>query len=170
MQIVVIAHNIRSVLNVGSIFRTCEGFGVRKLWLTGYTPYPEIVGGDGASDSRLPHLRARAMEAIAKTALGAEKMVPFGHREEVAGLLEELKAEGFTVVGLEQDARSVELSGVRERLLGGSVAILLGEEVAGIAPELREQCDILAEIPMFGCKESFNVAVAAGVALYEMRR
>lgn len=155
-EIIVIAHNIRSTHNVGAIFRTSEGFGVSKILLSGYTPYPLL-----AKDSRLPHISAKLTSQIHKTALGAEEMVPFEYQETLN--LGTLRLAGYRIVGLEQDARSVMLPDYHP---SQKVALLLGEEVQGITPELRSQCDDLVEIPMHGKKESFNVSVAAGIALY----
>jgi tRNA G18 (ribose-2'-O)-methylase SpoU len=157
-QIIVIAHNIRSTHNVGAIFRTSEGFGVEKIILSGYTPYPRI-----ANDSRLPHIADKLTDQIHKTALGAEEMVPFVY--ESAPNLDSLKAQGYTIVGLEQDARSVILPDYQPP---GKIVLLLGEEVEGLIAELRAACDALIEIPMKGKKESFNVSVAAGIALYQL--
>lgn len=155
-KIIVITHNIRSTHNVGSIFRTCEGFGVSKIILSGYTPYPRLP-----NDTRLPHMADKLTLQIHKTALGAETMVPFEYQEEPD--LDILKGEGFTIVGLEQDKRSIQLSHYES---ADKIALLLGEEVEGITPDLRDQCDALIEIPMHGKKESFNVSVATGIALY----
>jgi len=155
-EIIVIAHNIRSTHNVGSIFRTCEGFGVNKIILSGYTPYPTLPG-----DNRLPHIATKLTAQIRKTALSAEMMVPFEYQETPD--FETLKQDGFRVVGLEQDGRSVLLP---DYVPPAKVALLLGEEVEGLTPELRDACDDLIEIPMRGQKESFNVSVAAGIALY----
>lgn len=156
-DIVVLLHNIRSTHNVGSIFRTSDGLGVRKLILSGYTPYPGMT-----HDPRLPHLRAKITRDIHKTALGAEETVPF----EVTGLppLEALKSQGYQLVALEQAARSILLP---EYKPPQKVALLLGEEVAGIPRNLLNQCDDIVEIPMVGKKESFNVSVAAAIALYQ---
>lgn len=155
-EIIVIAHNIRSTHNVGSIFRTAEGFGVKKLIFTGYTPYPRLT-----SDARLPHISDKLTAQIHKTALGAEITVPFEYQEQpdLAGF----KSEGYRVVGLEQDAKSVPLATYKA---GEKIALLLGEEVNGIEKALLDQCDDIVEIPMKGKKESFNVSVAAGIALY----
>lgn len=157
-HVIVIAHNIRSTHNVGSIFRTCEGLGVQKIILSGYTPYPKHPG-----DTRLPHLADKITKQIHKTALGAEELVPFEYRENLN--TSQLKTEGYVVAGLEQDARSIPLShyATPEKL-----ALLIGEEVEGISSPLRDQCDALLEIPMFGQKESFNVSVATGIALYSL--
>ena len=155
-EIIVIAHNIRSTHNVGAIFRTCEGFGVKQLILSGYTPYPTL-----SSDPRLPHIREKLLQQIHKTALGAETLVPFEYQEEPE--LDALKQSGFRIVGLEQDARSIMLPNYKAP---EKIALLLGEEVEGITQELRLQCDNLVEIPMRGQKESYNVSVATGIALY----
>lgn len=157
-NIIVIAHNVRSTHNIGSIFRTCEGFGVVRIILSGYTPYPEIP-----NDPRLPHERTKLTAQIHKTALGAETMVPYEYQAQPD--FEALRAEGFRIVGLEQDDRSAMLNDYKPT---EKIALLLGEEVAGITSDLRSQCDDLIEIPMHGQKESFNVSVATGIALYAL--
>lgn len=155
-EIIVIAHNIRSTHNIGSIFRTCEGFGVAKLFLTGYSPYPATV-----DDNRLPHLSRKLTAQIHKTALGAEATLAFAYCEQPP--LTELKSAGYTVVGLEQDVRAIPL---KDFATPDKIALLLGEEVHGIETALRDACDQLVEIPMRGSKESFNVSVATGIVLY----
>ena len=157
-EIIVLLHNIRSTYNVGSIFRTCEGFGVSKIILSGYTPYPTVP-----NDDRLPHIAQKLTKQIHKTALGAEGMVPFEQRDspDFAGL----KAAGYSIIGLEQEARSIMLP---DYTPPAKIALLLGEEVEGITDEMRDVCDDLIEIPMKGQKESFNVSIAAGIALYEL--
>jgi 23S rRNA (guanosine2251-2'-O)-methyltransferase len=157
-EIIVIVHNIRSTHNVGAIFRTCEGFGVDKIILSGYSPFPSIQ-----RDPRLPHIAEKLTAQIHKTALGAEEMVPFEHHE--APPLEVLKNQGYTIVGLEQDERSVMLPDFTPP---SKIALLLGEEVEGIENSLRDHCDNLIEIPMHGKKESYNVSVATGIALYAL--
>lgn len=158
-EIIVIAHNIRSTHNVGAIFRTCEGFGVKKIICSGYTPYPSLTGGE----TRLPHIAEKLTKKIHKTALGAEAIVPFEHL--TSPPLESLQEDGWRVVGLEQDARSIMLP---DYTPPDKVALLLGEEVNGIESDMRQACDDLIEIPMKGTKESFNVSVAAGIALYDL--
>lgn len=160
-RIVVIAHNIRSSHNVGSIFRTCDGFGVEHLYLSGYTPYPAIE-----RDTRLPHISAKVSTDIAKTALGAEKTVPFSHLTSPYTIIDGFKAHGYEILGLEQDEKSVLLS---EYQVPSKVVLILGEEVNGISSDLLSHCTSLLEIPMSGKKESFNVSVAAGIALYALR-
>lgn len=157
-EIIVIAHNIRSTHNVGAIFRTAEGFGITKIILSGYTPYPRL-----AHDTRLPHISDKLTSQIHKTALGAETMVPFEYSEEIP--LKLLRESGFRLVALEQNDRSITLS---EYKTPEKVALLIGEEVHGITEDLIEQCDDIIEIPMVGKKESFNVSVATGIALYAL--
>lgn len=155
-EIIVIAHNIRSTHNVGAIFRTSEGFGVTKIILSGYTPYPLLP-----VDDRLPHISRKLTDQIHKTALGAEIIVPFEYSEQPP--IARLKADGYRIVGLEQDQRSILLPSY---VAPAKVVLLLGEEVEGITDDLRALCDDLIEIPMMGQKESFNVSVATGIALY----
>lgn len=157
-DIIVIAHNIRSTHNVGAIFRSSDGFGVSKIILSGYTPYPHIPG-----DTRLPHISRKLTDQIHKTALGAEEIIPFEYQEQPD--IDELKASGYTIVGLEQDQRSVILPDYHPPK---KIVLLLGEEVEGITLDMRQLCDDLIEIPMVGKKESFNVSVATGIALYAL--
>jgi len=157
-EILVIAHNIRSTHNVGAIFRTSEGFGVSRIILSGYTPYPTIQ-----NDTRLPHIRMKLTQQIHKTALGAETIVPFSYQEFPD--FEVLRQEGHLIVGLEQDDRSIPLPDYQPQ---NKIALLIGEEVNGITLDMRVECSDLIEIPMVGKKESFNVSVATGIALYAL--
>ncbi|MDB5176870.1 MAG: hypothetical protein JWN75_538 [Candidatus Saccharibacteria bacterium] len=157
-DIIVIAHNIRSTHNVGAIFRTAEGFGITRIILSGYTPYPTFPG-----DTRLPHIADKLTAQIHKTALDAEQMVPFTYQETLD--FSQLHAEGYMVVGLEQDPKSILLP---DYTPPDKIALLLGEEVEGISANLLNECDKLIEIPMVGKKESFNVSIAAGIALYHL--
>jgi 23S rRNA (guanosine2251-2'-O)-methyltransferase len=157
-EIILIAHNIRSTHNIGSIFRTAEGFGVKKIILSGYTPYPQIT-----NDPRLPHISEKLTAQIHKTALGAEEMVPFEYHELPA--LRQLREEGYRIVGLEQHERSIMIDHYD---MPEKIVLILGEEVSGIESALLDQCDDIIEIPMQGRKESFNVSVATGIALYAL--
>lgn len=157
-RITVIAHNIRSAHNIGAIFRSCDGFGVERLILSGYSPYPHID-----NDPRLPHLSAKITEQIHKTALGAERSLPFTYQQTVD--LVQLRSQGYRIVGLEQDDRAITLP---EYTPPDAIALLIGEEVSGIEASLRSQCDDIIEIPMKGHKESYNVSVATGIALYHL--
>ncbi len=155
-DIILLAHNIRSTHNVGAFFRTCDGFGVSKIIFSGYTPYPTING-----DTRLPHFADKLTRQIHKTALGAETMVPFERYDEPP--ITALKAEGYKLIALEQSDRSIMLN---EYQTPDKVVLMLGNEIDGVYPEFLDQCDAIIEIPMRGSKESFNVSVAAGIALY----
>lgn len=157
-EIIVIAHNIRSTHNIGAIFRTCEGFGIDKIIISGYSPYPSL-----AHDTRLPHIHRKLTDQIHKTALGAEALVPFEYQE--TPNITALREAGYRIVGLEQDDRSIMLPNYE---VPEKVVLLLGEEVEGITSDMREVCDDLIEIPMVGQKESFNVSVATGIALYAL--
>lgn len=157
-EIIVIAHNIRSTHNIGAIFRTAEGFGVSKIIVSGYSPYPLTK-----PDSRLPHIAHKLHAQIHKTALGAEDLVPFEYQEEPN--ITQLRESGFVIAGLEQTSDSTPLQGYKSP---DKIALVLGEEVEGISEDLLSQCDLTLEIPMRGRKESFNVSVAAGIALYQL--
>lgn len=154
-EITLLLHNIRSTHNVGSIFRSADGFGVSHIVTTGYTPYPVIP-----QDSRLPHLRDKIAKQIDKTALGATASVPFEHHDNLSTWL---SGNTLPLVALEQNPASIQLNDFDPP---ARFVLVLGEEVAGIPKELLERCAHIVEIPMRGEKESFNVSVAAGIALY----
>lgn len=158
-EIIIIAHNIRSTHNVGAIFRTAEGFGVKKIILSGYTPYPTLA----IHESRLPHIAEKLTKQIHKTALGAEESVPFEYYDTPP--FQVLKDDGYRLVALEQADSSITLANYQPP---EKIALLLGEEVEGITTDLLALCDDIIEIPMVGKKESFNVSVATGVALYAL--
>lgn len=151
-----ILHNIRSAENVGSMFRTADAFGITKVYLTGYTPTP------------VDRFK-RPVSRIAKTALGAEKTVSW-EKVEVAPLIEQLRADGVSVIALEQAPHAVPLHTlVRDPgLEQKGWALLVGNEVEGVDPETLALVDSVVEIPMHGTKESLNVAVAAGIALFSL--
>jgi tRNA G18 (ribose-2'-O)-methylase SpoU len=159
MRLIVVAHNIRSTYNVGSIMRTCEGFGVEKIIFSGYTPYP----GKG-----LPHEGEKLAREIAKTALGAESLVAFSFSPDILATFQELRDDGWKIVILEQSAGAIMLPDLTREKAGEKVVLLLGEEVEGVPTELFDEADFLLEIPMHGKKESFNVSVATGVAIYKL--
>ncbi|HTE21555.1 MAG TPA: TrmH family RNA methyltransferase [Candidatus Limnocylindria bacterium] len=158
-KIVLIAHNLRSCHNVGSLLRTAEGSGVGKVFLTGYTPYPMAK-----VESRLPHESRKIHRQISKTALGAEEMLDWAQAEDVFEVIRALRQEGFAVYALEQTAGSIKLP---EFTPPERMALLVGREVEGVEPEVLAVCDGVLEIPMFGQKESFNVVQAAAMALYQ---
>lgn len=160
-DIILIAHNVRSCHNVGSLLRTAEGLGVSKVILSGYTPHPPHH-----EDTRLPHEAAKIAKRIHKTALSAEDTVTWRYFRDIPAVLTKLKKEGYTVAAVEQteDAKLLPAYHPPQK-----IALLVGREVEGIEPEVLAACDKVLEIPMFGKKESFNVAQAAAMAMYHCR-
>jgi tRNA G18 (ribose-2'-O)-methylase SpoU len=154
-----IAHDIRSSHNVGSLLRTADGLGLEHVYLTGYTPFPPA-----ADDQRLPHLQQKAGRDIHKTALGAEDSVPWSHQKLLPPLILQLQEEGYRIVALEQSEDAVTLS---EFAAPRKLVLLIGREVEGIDPGYLKLVDQIVEIPMRGRKESFNVVQAAAMALYQ---
>ncbi len=152
MNTAIILHDIRSIHNVGSIWRTADCSGVGKIYLTGYTPSPHDRFG-------------RTRKDLAKTALGAEKNVPFEKTTDIFSVLEKLKKEKFRLIAVEQSPDSIDYKKVKR---GKKIAFILGNEVEGLSPEILKECDTVAEIPMYGKKESLNVGVAAGIALFKI--
>lgn len=157
-QLILIAHNLRSSHNVGSLLRTAEGLAVQEVYFTGYTPYPL-----SKSDERMPHLSKKIDAQISKTALGAEKLVKWQHVSLIDELIKDLKDQDYVIAGLEQAAGSIKLPMFSPP---PKLAIILGREVEGLESEVLALCDIVIEIPMLGQKESFNVVQAAAMALY----
>lgn len=149
---VLVLDDIRSLYNVGSMFRTADGFGVSKIYLCGITGTPEQNG-------------------LKKVSLGAELTVPWEHVATTAEALANLRADGFALVGLELAPQAQELAayaaGNRERGTD-RLALVVGNEVDGLLPDTLAALDAAVVIPMRGAKESFNVAVAAGIAMYEL--
>ena len=150
----VVLPDIRSAQNVGAIFRTCDGAGVSKIFLTGYTPAPIDEYNRARSD-------------ISKAALGAEKTIVWEKVKSLGALLKKFKASGVKIVAIEQSPNSVDYKKVK---IGKneSVAFILGNEVDGLPKSILSKCDVVAEIPMKGEKESLNVSVSAGIALFRI--
>lgn len=145
----VILDNIRSMYNVGSIFRTSDSIMIQKLYLTGYTPTPE-------------------KKEVKKTALGATESVEWEYRKDPIGLIKELKANGITVCALEITDSSIPYTDVNKKHF--PLCLVVGNEITGIQNEVLEHCDIAIELPMYGIKHSLNVAVAYGITVYELRK
>ena len=166
-EIHLILHNIRSILNVGAILRTAEGLGVEKVIFSGYTPTPMPVSPE------LPHIAENITAKIHKTALGAEQYLNLAHTKDILQAILKYRENGFQLVGLENnldDSRLIRINSPDfHTKIGPKVALVLGEEVDGIAEELREKLNVFVEIPMVGRKESFNVSVATGMILYELK-
>ena len=143
-SVFLIMHNIRSALNVGAMFRTADAAGIARVYVCGYTPRP-----DG--------------EKVAKTALGAQETVAWEQHRQTWRLLAQLKKEGVRIIALEQASRSKDIFKYKSRF---PLALIVGNEVSGLSPAILKLCDDIVEIPMRGKKESLNVSVAAGIALY----
>lgn len=167
MKITLVAHDIRSTHNVGAFFRTCDGLGIEEILFSGYTPYPTFKG-----DSRLPHFADKITRQIHKTALGAESVVNFSVFSTLEETLAHLKSENTVLIALEQSpsSRTPEecVSILQEQYADQPVALILGNEIHGVSDTILAQMDLVMEIPMHGSKESFNVSVAAGIALYAL--
>ena len=154
---IVIIHNVRSVQNVGAMFRTVDAAGVDKIYLTGYTPTPLDRFGRKRGD-------------LAKSSLGAEEFVPWEQKASIIPLLAKLKKDKFQIIAIEQDKKSIDYRKVSAK--GGpaygwkKLAFIVGPEVTGIPKNILQKCDVIAEIPMHGKKESLNVSVALGIAIF----
>jgi len=149
---IVILHNIRSVENVGAMFRTADAAGINKIYLTGYTPAPLDRFG-------------RKRKDIAKSALGAEEYVPWEYKKSIYPLLAKLKREKYLIIGIEQDKRSIDYKKVKIKRRN---TFIVGAEVTGIPQNILKKCDTIVEIPMKGKKESLNVSVALGIAIFRV--
>tara|TARA_B100001029_G_C15055911_1_gene454364 strand:- start:968 stop:1516 length:549 start_codon:yes stop_codon:yes gene_type:complete len=148
LPISILVENIRSVHNVGAIFRTADGFGAEKVWLTGYTAFPP-------------------RDDLAKVALGAEESVPWEHFKNPLEAAKKIKSLGIKLVGIEQSVRSVNIHEYKWKF---PCCFILGNEVSGVSDELLNLAEDHVEIPMFGIKQSLNVSVAGGVIGYEVTR
>lgn len=146
--LIIIADNVRSMHNVGSIFRTSDAFLVEKIYLCGITPTP-------------PH------REIQKTALGATESVDWQYAENTLDVVNQLKKEGWTILALEQTTNSVMLDELKIEK-GEKIAIVLGNEVEGVNQEVINLCHKAVEIPQFGTKHSFNVSVSCGIMLWQV--
>jgi 23S rRNA (guanosine2251-2'-O)-methyltransferase len=144
----VLLDNIRSLYNVGAFFRTADGAGVERLYLSGITGRPP-------------------RKEIAKTALGAEERIPWEGADDPLALVDELRARHFEIAAIETSARAVDLFDWQPRF---PVCVLFGSETDGLSSDLLERCDTHVRIPMLGLKHSLNVSTAGGVVLYELLR
>lgn len=147
LPFVVVLNNIRSLYNVGAIFRTSDGAGVGKIWICGITGHPPNT-------------------MIAKTALDAQDHVPWEYREDIHSLLKELKEQGYQIVMLEQTEESCSYQDFKPQAM---VCLVLGNEIEGVGQDISSHCDAAVEIEMAGIKNSLNVAVAFGIIAYHFR-
>lgn len=152
-ELFLIIHDVRSAHNVASMFRTADGVGVTKIFLTGITPAPVDRFG-------------RKVPEFEKVALGAEGTMPW-EQKELDELLVEFKKENVQLLALEQSSESILYS---EFVPKFPTVLLVGNEVEGVPQDILKSMDAVLEIPMHGAKESLNVSVAAGVALYQLKR
>lgn len=148
--VVLVLDNIRSAHNVGSAFRTADAFGVDGIYLGGICPVPPS-----------PELH--------KVALGAEEVVPFEHVSDVVDLVRRLRADGFTVIAVEQTEHSVKLDAFGAERRGARYALVFGNEVDGVQQDVVDACDFSLEIPQQGTKHSLNVSVSIGVVLWALQ-
>ena len=148
--LVVVLDNVRSMHNVGSVFRTADAFLISGIWLCGYTPRP-------------PH------RDIHKTALGATETVKWQYAERTVEAVGALKDEGFRIFAVEQVEKSIPLHEFSSEK-AGKMALIFGNEVTGIDAEVLKFCDGSIEIPQFGMKHSLNISVAAGIVLWELTK
>ena len=145
--LVVVVPDVRSAYNVGSIFRTADSAGLRHVYLAGFTPTPEHRG-------------------VAKTALGAQDAVAWSHDADVIPLLARLKADGYTLAALELTDEAIAPAAIEPAHT--PLALVLGNEVHGVAPEVLEVADLHLALPQYGVKASLNVSVAFGIAAYAL--
>lgn len=157
-KICLVAVDVRSAYNIGSMFRTCDGFGA-ELYLVGICPMP--IHND---DIRLPYVSKKSHKEISKTALGAEDTVEWRHADTLLECVNILTKEDYKFVAVEQFKNSKSLKNL---IIDKNTALVVGREVEGLSLVEIGLCDEIYEIPMNGHKESFNVAVSAGIALYQ---
>ncbi len=137
---------------MGAIFRTSDAAGVGKIFLSGYTPTPIDRFG-------------REVKELSKVALGGENSVAWEYVEDPQKVIRTLKLEGFQIIGIEQDKKAQDYKKVKPKF---PVLLIMGNEVDGISKDILEVCDVIAEIPMKGKKESLNVGVSFGIAIFRM--
>jgi tRNA G18 (ribose-2'-O)-methylase SpoU len=155
-EFIIILHNIRSIHNVGSIFRTADAAGCKKIYLCGITPSPIDVFG-------------RPRQQLTKVSLGAEKYVAWERVKSTSRLIDKLKKEKYKILAIEQDKKSIPY--YKTNLLTSDVnrlVLVLGAEIKGLPPSILKKCDKILEIPMLGKKESLNVGVAFGIVAFRL--
>lgn len=151
---ILIIPDIRSAQNVGSLFRTADAVSISKIYITGYSPTPIDKYGKKRKD-------------ISKTALGAEDSVPWEYRKNLLTLIKKLKKEGYKIIALEQNKDSIDYK-IFANKVPKKFAFIVGTEVFGLKENILNECDHIIEIPMKGKKESLNVSVAFGVAIFRI--
>ncbi|RQO66320.1 RNA methyltransferase [Pedobacter sp. KBW06] len=147
LPVVVLLDNVRSMHNIGSVFRTADGFAIEKLYLCGITAQP-------------PH------REIEKTALGATQSVAWTHFESTLEAVASLREEGYEIIAIEQASGSIMLNTFQPES-SKKYALIFGNEVNGVSEEVMAQIDKCIEIPQFGTKHSFNIVISAGIVLWD---
>lgn len=160
VDLILVAHNIRSIHNVGSLLRTAECLGVKSVYLTGYTPYPKIK-----NDPRLPHLAKKIDSQMTKTSLEAEKSLSIVANISLEECVSTLTELNYSIVGLEQTNNSLDLKDYQP---SSKTALIVGNERYGLDKEALRLCEQKIEIPMKGKKESLNVVQATAIAIYKL--
>ncbi|MEK7195112.1 MAG: TrmH family RNA methyltransferase [Patescibacteria group bacterium] len=155
-KIAVVLHNVRSLHNVGSVFRTADAAGVHKIYLCGFTPSPLDRFG-------------KVRPQFAKVALGAEKYVKWKKLSKTTAAIEELKKEKYKIFAVEQSPKSVPYDRADRISKKDKIALVFGNEVRGLPQGVLKLADKILEIPMYGKKESLNVSVAVGIVLFRFR-
>jgi tRNA G18 (ribose-2'-O)-methylase SpoU len=149
VPLIVLVDNIRSLYNVGSIFRTSDGAMIEKLVLAGFTPHPP-------------------RKEIEKTALGSTRSVPWEYTKYPVETIQSLKDRGYKICCLELTDKSIPYYTIDRNDF--PLCLVIGNEISGVSEKVIEQCDLAIEIPMYGIKQSLNVAVAYGIAVFELAR
>ena len=149
IPLIVLVDNVRSLYNVGSIFRTSDGVMIEKLILAGFTPHPP-------------------RKEIEKTALGSTKSVPWEYTKHPNEIIQNLKERGYKICCLELTDKSIHYNDIT--ISEFPLCLVIGNEINGVSKEVMELCDLAIEIPMYGIKQSLNVAVAYGIAVFELAR
>jgi len=145
MHLEAVFDNIRSAWNVGSMFRTADGVGIKKIYLCGFSPTPENP-------------------QVGKTALGAQMVIPWEHLNNGFTKIKELKSQGYLLWALEDLPSAIPLYDMNVEIINSPVVLVVGNEVCGVDPGILEVCDQVIYIPMVGRKQSYNVSVAFGIA------
>ena len=160
--IYVVCDNVRSLQNVGLIFRLCDAARIERLYLCGITGYPPVP-----NDTRPPWVAERAGRVIAKTAIHTVQYVPWEYHPDAAEVVGKLKQSGAQIVALEQTNRSIDYTCAHYRF---PLCLVLGHEREGVASSILDLTDLTVEIPVYGLGNSLNVAMAFGICVYEMLR
>jgi 23S rRNA (guanosine2251-2'-O)-methyltransferase len=160
IKVHILLPNIRSAYNVGSIFRSADCFGIEKIYLSGTTPTPIDRFGRSISG---------AQKEISKTALGAEKDIPWEYIDDINKFITKIKKDNFVIVSVEQDKKSINIKDflkIKRQNNIQNILLIFGNEVEGVDENILKKSDYIVEIPLRGNKESLNVSVCAGLIMH----